>query len=296
MPWRPGPWRRSASTRWRPTRASSAACATPRSRSRHTAWPGTRAWSPRLQEALRHGVSASRTGEFGGPTKKLSLVDDETIEREIVTSRLALAIMDRAEFGVQRPAHPRGAARAPRRTRPARPAAHACAGAHRDRRLGRRRHGRQRAARPAAGAARRVRPAGAGGLPRGQQLAGVAARAARHRPAPVDPALARRRDHRLCRPGARRDADDDALGPAGGRRRAWRRRRQCHGGAVAPEPHDRAPGAGVCRHGACRPPTHRVAGAGRSDRPGPAGRAAAHRAQRSRLSHWPRCRRSCSKS
>jgi len=49
-----------------------------------------------LQEALRHGVAASRTGEFGGPTKKLSLVDDETIEREIVTSRLALAIMDRA--------------------------------------------------------------------------------------------------------------------------------------------------------------------------------------------------------
>jgi len=51
-----------------------------------------------LQEALRHGVSASRTGELGGPTKKLSLVDDETIEREIVTSRLALAIMDRASW------------------------------------------------------------------------------------------------------------------------------------------------------------------------------------------------------
>jgi hypothetical protein len=49
-----------------------------------------------LQEGLRHGVSASRHGELGGTTKKLSLVDDETIEREIVTSRLALAIMDRA--------------------------------------------------------------------------------------------------------------------------------------------------------------------------------------------------------
>jgi hypothetical protein len=49
-----------------------------------------------LQEALRHGVSASRTGEPGGAAKKLSLVDDETIEREILTSRLALAIMDRA--------------------------------------------------------------------------------------------------------------------------------------------------------------------------------------------------------
>ncbi|MDP1690992.1 MAG: DUF1631 family protein [Burkholderiaceae bacterium] len=49
-----------------------------------------------LQEALRHGASASRTGDPGTTTKKLSLVDDETIEREIVTSRLALAIMDRA--------------------------------------------------------------------------------------------------------------------------------------------------------------------------------------------------------
>jgi len=49
-----------------------------------------------LQEALRHGVASSRTGDLGGTTRKLSLVDDETIEREIVTSRLALAIMDRA--------------------------------------------------------------------------------------------------------------------------------------------------------------------------------------------------------
>ena len=52
-----------------------------------------------LQEALRHGVPASRAGDFSGaPTKKLSLVDDETIEREIITSRLALAIMDRASW------------------------------------------------------------------------------------------------------------------------------------------------------------------------------------------------------
>ncbi len=49
-----------------------------------------------LQEALRHGVTPSRNGALGGTTQKLSLVDDETIEREIVTSRLALAIMDRA--------------------------------------------------------------------------------------------------------------------------------------------------------------------------------------------------------
>jgi hypothetical protein len=53
-----------------------------------------------LHEALRHGVGASSTGggELGGDTRtrKLSLVDDATIEREITTSRLALAIMDRA--------------------------------------------------------------------------------------------------------------------------------------------------------------------------------------------------------
>jgi len=49
-----------------------------------------------MQEAMRQGVPASRRGDFGGPTKKLSLVDDETMDREILTSRLALAIMDRA--------------------------------------------------------------------------------------------------------------------------------------------------------------------------------------------------------
>jgi hypothetical protein len=49
-----------------------------------------------LQEGLRHGVTPSRNGALGGAAQKLSLVDDETIEREIVTSRLALAIMDRA--------------------------------------------------------------------------------------------------------------------------------------------------------------------------------------------------------
>ena len=51
-----------------------------------------------LQDGLRHGVSASRVGDLGGPTQKLSLVEHETIEREIVTSRLALAIMDRASW------------------------------------------------------------------------------------------------------------------------------------------------------------------------------------------------------
>jgi len=51
-----------------------------------------------LNESLRVGVHTSRSGDLSGPTKKLSLVDDETIEREIVTSRLALAIMDRASW------------------------------------------------------------------------------------------------------------------------------------------------------------------------------------------------------
>lgn len=52
-----------------------------------------------LLEVLKHGVQATRTADLaGGNTQKLSLVDDETIEREIVTSRLALAIMDRASW------------------------------------------------------------------------------------------------------------------------------------------------------------------------------------------------------
>ena len=49
-----------------------------------------------MQEALRQGAPVARSSDFGGPTKKLSLVDDETMDREILTSRLALAIMDRA--------------------------------------------------------------------------------------------------------------------------------------------------------------------------------------------------------
>ncbi|HRH86698.1 MAG TPA: DUF1631 family protein [Rubrivivax sp.] len=52
-----------------------------------------------LRNALLHGVSATRASDLpppgtgGGP---LSLVDDDTIEREILTSRLALAVMDQA--------------------------------------------------------------------------------------------------------------------------------------------------------------------------------------------------------
>jgi len=52
-----------------------------------------------LRDALLGGVSATRSGDLPPPgTLKgpLSLVDDDTIEREILTSRLALAIMDQA--------------------------------------------------------------------------------------------------------------------------------------------------------------------------------------------------------
>ncbi|MBA4175646.1 MAG: hypothetical protein C0505_03665 [Leptothrix sp. (in: Bacteria)] len=54
-----------------------------------------------LRGALLHGVSASRPGDLplpGHGRETLSLVPDDTIELEIVTSRLALAIMDRASW------------------------------------------------------------------------------------------------------------------------------------------------------------------------------------------------------
>jgi len=53
-----------------------------------------------LRNALLYGVSASRVGEFPTPSSinSMSLVDDDTIELEIMTSRLALAIMDRASW------------------------------------------------------------------------------------------------------------------------------------------------------------------------------------------------------
>ena len=61
-------------------------------------------WHRGIVTALRHslagGMSASRIGELarGSGTAGLSLVDDDTIELEIVTSRLALAVMDRASW------------------------------------------------------------------------------------------------------------------------------------------------------------------------------------------------------
>ena len=52
-----------------------------------------------LRNALLNGVSAVRPSDLphpGAPSGPLSLVDDDTIEREILTSRLALAVMDKA--------------------------------------------------------------------------------------------------------------------------------------------------------------------------------------------------------
>ncbi len=54
-----------------------------------------------LRKVLTHGVSASRPGDLPPPGSSrdvLTLVPDDTIELEIVTSRLALAIMDRASW------------------------------------------------------------------------------------------------------------------------------------------------------------------------------------------------------
>ncbi|HNU10231.1 MAG TPA: DUF1631 family protein, partial [Rubrivivax sp.] len=53
-----------------------------------------------LRQALARGGLASRPGDGHAPggLASLSLVDDDTIELEIVTSRLALAMMDRASW------------------------------------------------------------------------------------------------------------------------------------------------------------------------------------------------------
>ena len=51
-----------------------------------------------LRHALLHGVSATRPGDLPPPGSAMQLVDDDTIELEILTSRLALAIMDRASW------------------------------------------------------------------------------------------------------------------------------------------------------------------------------------------------------
>jgi hypothetical protein len=54
-----------------------------------------------LRKVLTQGVSASRPGDLPPPgtsRDQLTLVPDDTIELEIVTSRLALAVMDRASW------------------------------------------------------------------------------------------------------------------------------------------------------------------------------------------------------
>jgi hypothetical protein len=62
-----------------------------------------RAVSAGLKRALNQGVSVTRTAELplapsGAGMAPLALVDDDTIERDILISRLALAIMDRASW------------------------------------------------------------------------------------------------------------------------------------------------------------------------------------------------------
>ncbi len=60
------------------------------------AWHG--AVSHGLRHVLQHGATASQPGDLPAPGagSGMSLVDNDVIEREILTSRLALAIMDRA--------------------------------------------------------------------------------------------------------------------------------------------------------------------------------------------------------
>jgi hypothetical protein len=59
------------------------------------AWHG--ALAAGLRHVLQHGVTASQPSDLPPPgSSGLSLVDNDVIEREILTSRLALAIMDRA--------------------------------------------------------------------------------------------------------------------------------------------------------------------------------------------------------
>ena len=55
------------------------------------------AMNDNLRRALSHGVNLTGSGQLA-LSKGLSLVDDDTIDREILTSRLALAVMDRASW------------------------------------------------------------------------------------------------------------------------------------------------------------------------------------------------------
>jgi hypothetical protein len=68
---------------------------------------GAGSWQVGIVTAVRNamlagGLSASRPGDLPRPSGReahLTLVDDDTIEREILSSRLALAMMDRSSLG-----------------------------------------------------------------------------------------------------------------------------------------------------------------------------------------------------
>ena len=72
----------------------------------HALMKGAVEWQVGVSNGLRHahanGVTPSRMGDLPSATSvgiaPLTLVDDDTIEREILTSRLALAIMDKASW------------------------------------------------------------------------------------------------------------------------------------------------------------------------------------------------------
>jgi hypothetical protein len=59
-------------------------------------------WHARLGKSLRHayhhGAGDSRSASLSSRPQNLSLVSDDTIEREIIASRLALAMMDKASW------------------------------------------------------------------------------------------------------------------------------------------------------------------------------------------------------
>lgn len=66
---------------------------------KHDAGTWHQAMVAALRHALLYGVSISRTAAPSAVSRdQLTLVDDATIEREILSSRLALAIMDRASW------------------------------------------------------------------------------------------------------------------------------------------------------------------------------------------------------